>query len=660
MKNRIATFISTFLIFSILSPTASIAIDATTSGRILDNFKNQQEDILFESSPIEVVDSNRILEQEYAMNGLDSLKSRLQSMQSIYTIKKDTVTETRVTLEKALSVLLDSIQSTEKSIENANIAILQKQTKIQNLRSDWLALKSRIRDHRKVILSYVTNIYSEWNSVLDDAGNIDIIKGMILTTEDTDYSLSDITYKTLVTQMWQKFVNEYRDLVRDYYLAQMQTKDEEVQLVSLKLDLENQNNILLSRKTEREKLIETTKGEEALYAKYIESQQQAQSQLEILWKAASDKYVESYNSLLTKYNCTDTKKTNTQFIECARITQFFANERELANSEIREWTPNILDWPIASRRITSYFHDADYYQALHSQHEAIDIATPQGTDVLAPADGYVYYTLEPTDTGYSYLAMKHRGGLVTVYGHLSEIKAKKFEFVKKWQVIAKSGWLPWTPGAWPMTSGAHLHFEVWKNKESVDPLRYLSLAGMDYPTLLPVYQDKFISDIIERSWSGTDTSAYKKKFNILGANETERQKYLLTTYATPDFRNWKMWIDAALDAKIDPSFMICIWLAETTLGNHLKTSYNIGNIGNTDSGSTYSFASPAEWIEWMTATFNNKYLGKYTKLSELSRWWNSDGAIYASSNSNWHNNTIRCLSALKWEFVEDDFQFRLK
>ena len=239
MKNRIATFISTFLIFSILSPTASIAIDATTSGRILDNFKNQQEDILFESSPIEVVDSNRILEQEYAMNGLDSLKSRLQSMQSIYTIKKDTVTETRVTLEKALSVLLDSIQSTEKSIENANIAILQKQTKIQNLRSDWLALKSRIRDHRKVILSYVTNIYSEWNSVLDDAGNIDIIKGMILTTEDTDYSLSDITYKTLVTQMWQKFVNEYRDLVRDYYLAQIQTKDEEVQLVSLKLDLEN-------------------------------------------------------------------------------------------------------------------------------------------------------------------------------------------------------------------------------------------------------------------------------------------------------------------------------------------------------------------------------------------------------------------------------------
>ena len=89
-------------------------------------------------------------------------------------------------------------------------------------------------------------------------------------------------------------------------------------------------------------------------------------------------------------------------------------------------------------------------------------------------------------------------------------------------------------------------------------------------------------------------SQYKKKFNLVGKNEVERQKYLLKTYAAPDFQDWQMWVDTALDARIDPSFMMCVGLAETTLGNHLKTAYNIGNIGNTDSGSTYSFESPAE------------------------------------------------------------------
>jgi hypothetical protein len=61
----------------------------------------------------------------------------------------------------------------------------------------------------------------------------------------------------------------------------------------------------------------------------------------------------------------------------------------------------------------------------------------------------------------------------------------------------------------------------------------------------------------------------------------------------------------------------------------------------------------------MASTFNNKFLSDYNSVSELSRWWNANGAIYASSNANWHNNIIRCLSALKGRFVEDNFKFRI-
>ncbi len=103
---------------------------------------------------------------------------------------------------------------------------------------------------------------------------------MILSDKDTDFSLSDITYKTLVAQMGQKFVNEYRDLVRSYYLSQIQTKQEETQLQQLKTDLEYQNTMLVSKRAERAKLLEITQGQEAQYVKYIASQQQAQAQVE--------------------------------------------------------------------------------------------------------------------------------------------------------------------------------------------------------------------------------------------------------------------------------------------------------------------------------------------------------------------------------------------
>ena len=211
-----------------------------------------------------------------------------------------------------------------------------------------------------------------------------------------------------------------------------------------------------------------------------------------------------------------------------------------------------------------------------------------------------------------------------------------------------------------MTSGSHLHFEVWHNNEVIDPLRILTTTPINYADLPARYQEKFLDDIVENYGTGKDLSQYELKFTLKGKTEEDRQKYLLTTYAAPDFQKWDLWIDAALENHIDPSFFMCVGLAETTLGNHLKTTYNIGNIGNTDAGSTYAFENATEGLDWMAKTFNNKYLLQYNHLSDLSRWGNETGAIYASSNANWHNNVIRCLSAMKLRFVEDDYDFRIK
>lgn len=57
-----------------------------------------------------------------------------------------------------------------------------------------------------------------------------------------------------------------------------------------------------------------------------------------------------------------------------------------------------------------------------------------------------YFVLPPTPGWYSYLAIKHRDGYVSVYGHLSEINVEKYEFVRRGQSIAKSGGAVGTPG----------------------------------------------------------------------------------------------------------------------------------------------------------------------------------------------------------------------
>jgi len=94
----------------------------------------------------------------------------------------------------------------------------------------------------------------------------------------------------------------------------------------------------------------------------------------------------------------------------------------------------------------------------------------------------------------------------------------------------------------------------------------------------------------------------------------------------------------------------------------MKTAYNIGNVGNTDSGSTYSFTSAREGIYWMAKTFNNKFLSQYNTIEQLSRYGNKDDKkpIYASSEFNWHNNIMKCMSHVKGEFIPDDYEFRLQ
>ena len=112
------------------------------------------------------------------------------------------------------------------------------------------------------------------------------------------------------------------------------------------------------------------------------------------------------------------------------------------------------------------------------------------------------------------MAIKHKDGYMTVYGHLSDILVAEGAFVQAGDLIAKSGGAVGTPGAGPMTSGPHLHYEVWHNKEVVDPLRSMSIADLTYEDLPSRYQDKFITDLIEKSGTGTDTSAYQRKFVI--------------------------------------------------------------------------------------------------------------------------------------------------
>ena len=99
--------------------------------------------------------------------------------------------------------------------------------------------------------------------------------------------------------------------------------------------------------------------------------------------------------------------------------------------------------------------------------DGIDIATPLGVAVHAAADGVVIFAGEELKTYGKMVVVRHDGGYVTVYADNSELLVKQGDSVRRGQVIARSGQSGDAPAP-------RLHFELRKDGQAIDPIKFLA------------------------------------------------------------------------------------------------------------------------------------------------------------------------------------------
>ena len=131
---------------------------------------------------------------------------------------------------------------------------------------------------------------------------------------------------------------------------------------------------------------------------------------------------------------------------------------------------SIFQWPLPqSYTITSWFgYREDPFTGEIAYHSGTDIAAPEGTPILAAADGTVTIAnaIDSWGGGYGYhIKVKHNDTYDTLYAHCSSICVTVGQEVKQGEVIGYVG----TTGN---STGNHLHFEVWQNGERTDALGF--------------------------------------------------------------------------------------------------------------------------------------------------------------------------------------------
>jgi murein DD-endopeptidase MepM/ murein hydrolase activator NlpD len=142
----------------------------------------------------------------------------------------------------------------------------------------------------------------------------------------------------------------------------------------------------------------------------------------------------------------------------AELETFYKDQHTLLAS-----TPSV--WPVRGYLSASFGNRADPFTGQRDFHPGIDISTPIGTRVTAPADGLVVSCAEKGAYGNT-IIVDHGFGIVTRYGHLSGFNVKPGQQVRRGDVI---GFV----GSTGRSTGPHLHYEVWVRDQAQNPIHYI-------------------------------------------------------------------------------------------------------------------------------------------------------------------------------------------
>ncbi len=188
------------------------------------------------------------------------------------------------------------------------------------------------------------------------------------------------------------------------------------------------------------------------------------------WEDAKEKENAKYQEMLDKdlteleadefenYIDSIEDAAKTRLASFQEIAWYFANRREGLNS-----TPSIR--PSTARISSGFGYRLDPFgRRSTKRHNGIDFAGKPDSPIFVTADGVVRHAGWVPSYGRAIL-VDHGFGYSTLYAHTTDIRVKAGDVVKRGDKIA-------TMGSSGRSTGTHLHYEVWKDGQAVNPRNY--------------------------------------------------------------------------------------------------------------------------------------------------------------------------------------------
>ncbi|HEU4963621.1 MAG TPA: peptidoglycan DD-metalloendopeptidase family protein [Bacilli bacterium] len=326
----------------------------------------------------------------------------------------------------AINELNAEINERENKIAELQGQIFQKTQDIAKTERELEAAQKRIEERNDLIKKRMVLMYEK--------GDVQYLEVLLDSTSFTDFLERFETLQLVVekdTEILERNKQEHAQVEKTKIELEKQ-KDSLVSMQTEELNAKTKLDGLLAQKEEINRRLEANKEEQEA----IEAQQQAIQQQAIDAIYQLEQQIEA-----------ERRKNNTQ-------QQAFSGP---------------FTWPLPSSwTITSEFGERiDPFTGQRAGHNGMDIAAPQGTEIVAAQSGTVITSGWVSGFG-NCIIINHGDGLWTLYGHIMNggLLVSVGQEVTKGQAIAKVG----TTGR---STGPHLHFGCYLDGQLVNPRNYL-------------------------------------------------------------------------------------------------------------------------------------------------------------------------------------------
>ena len=435
MKNRrlwISVVAGIMALIMILSLLLSIlpAVSAKSSTQI----KDELDDLKEERS--EIRERQEELEAE--------IKANASQTQDYVTQKK--------AIDEQMKLIYSEIDNINAQIETYNLLIAEKQSELDTALDEQAALNEKYRARLRSMEE--DGSISYWNVLFQANSFADLLDQMELISEIAAYD--------------QRIIAEMDELAEEISAAQEELANEKLGLEGMREELAVSEAELEVKRAESDEVIAKLAAEaeelESLQEEFEDKEQELSSQI-----ASAEK---SYYEALKKEE-EERKRQEQQQQQNNNNNNNNSNNNNNNNNSGNNGgssTSSGFLYPLPAG--TSYVSCA-YGWRIHpitgnrSFHTGVDLAAASGTSIYASKSGTVTTATYDSVWGY-YVTINHGDGTSTLYGHMTRFTVSAGQSVSQGQVIGYVGSTGWS-------TGAHLHFNIYVNGSTVNPMSYVSV-----------------------------------------------------------------------------------------------------------------------------------------------------------------------------------------